>query len=419
MRKPVVISVFDQAVLSLFNLGINLALIKFAVPAEFGRFVFALTLILVATSLQNALVATPISVMLPGRRESERRNGLRTLVSFDLILRCVCTVVAGILCLLTDWSPAFLAAVLGAVFATLARETARNIYVASNRVGYCLALDVVAVVGAGLSVLLVWGMLAPATACLLGLAAGNSLALATVARGLIPPRLRPSVVAARYRKFWSKTKWSLVGAATTELQDRNYVFAVEYFRSTATLGAVQAGRLLLGPLMLFVQSWARVARPAMARALARGERSAALATFSQGLLIATFVGASYCAALWLAWPWLEDMIYDGKYPDIALTTVAWAIFTLAKIMDEVLSSLLLAANELRNLAMVSVGTALVTCALLFVLAFDVPAVWAVYVLVAGQGAALVWLTVLVVRLFAGAGVARGIFSMGAANGARR
>ena len=41
MRKSVAIALVDQAVLSLFNLGLNLAMIRFAAPQEFGRFILA------------------------------------------------------------------------------------------------------------------------------------------------------------------------------------------------------------------------------------------------------------------------------------------------------------------------------------------------------------------------------------------
>jgi O-antigen/teichoic acid export membrane protein len=419
VRKSVTIALFDQAVLSLFNLGINLALIKFAAPVEFGRFIYALTLILVMTSLQNALVQTPISVMLPGRRAAERRDGLKTVVSFDLLLRMGCAVTAGALCLLTQWTPAFLLAVVVAVFTTLARETARNIYIASERVRYCLALDATTVVVAAATIAAGWSLYAPAVVCLVGYSVGNLAALALVARGLIPERLRPLQVIPAYRKFWQKTKWSLVGAATTEVQYRNYVFAIESFRGTSALASVQAGRLLLGPLALIVQSWARVARPVMAKSLARNDYRSAFTTFLTGLLLIVAVGVAYCAALYLAWPWLKALIFAGKYPEVALMTAVWAIYALINVTNIGLSSVLLAANELRDLALVSVGTAILTCLLLLGLAFDVHPVYAVEVLIAGEAVAFVWLIVLVTRLFAGAGFLPGRLSMGTSDGARR
>lgn len=415
MRKSVTIALFDQGVLSLFNLGLNLALIKFAAPVEFGRFIYALTLILVMTSLQNALVATPITVMLPGRRAAERRVGLKTLTSFDLTLRVACAALAGALCLLTEWSPAFLAATVLAVFTTLARETARNIYVASDRVRSCFTLDAIAMGIAALVIAAGWGSFEPAVVCLAGLVTGNVAALAIAARGLIPDRLRPDAAITAYAKFWTKTKWSLVGAATTEVQYRNYVFAIEFFRSTSTLASVQAGRLLLGPLMLMVQSWARVARPAMAKALARKNHHGALRTFFAGTGLIFVIAMAYFGALYVAWPWAESWIFHGKYPGIALMTAAWAVYAFVNVFNEALSSLLVAANELRDLAMVSIGTALITCALLVGLSFDVTPVYAVYVLIAGEFVALGWQIVLAVRLFAGTGFMPGPVSIGARN----
>lgn len=401
MRRSVSISVLDQGVLSLFNLALNLALIKFAAPAEFGRFIYALTLVLIMTSLQNALVQTPIAVMLPGRKRAEREAGLRTVVSFDLGLRIACAGLAGALCLLTEWTPAFLAAAMLAVFTTLARETARNIYIASERVPYCFRLDLAAVTVSAAAIAAGWRLADPAIVALAGITLGNIAALAVAARGLIPERLRPDAILPAYRKFWAKTKWSLAGAATTEVQYRNYVFAVEFFRGPGVLGAVQAGRLLLGPLALIVQSWARVARPAMAKALAKGDRRGALDMMLAGLALVGAVGAAYCAALWFAWPWLKAWIFADKYPGIALMTVFWAVYALINVFNIGLSAALIAANRLRELAFVSIGTALLTCLLLLGLAFDAPAVFAVQVLIAGEAVALVWIAALVLKLFSG------------------
>lgn len=419
MRKSVTIALFDQGVLSLFNLGINLALIKFAAPVEFGRFIYALTLILVMTSLQNALVATPITVMLPGRKAAERRSGLRTLTSVDLMLRLFCSALAGALCLLTEWTPAFLVATVLAVFTTLARETARNIYVASDRVKYCFALDALAMGLAAIVIAAGWSRFEPAVVCLGGLVAGNVAALIIIARGLVPDRLGPTYAVARYAKFWKKTKWSLIGGVTTEIQYRNYVFAVEFFRSTSTLASVQAGRLLLGPLVLMVQSWARVARPAMAKALARKNSHSALRTFFAGTGLIFAISGMYFAALYTVWPWAETFIFGGKYPGIALMTVAWAVYAFVNIFNEALSSLLVAANELRDLAMVSIGTALITSALLIGLSLDVTPLYAVYVLIGGEVIALVWQIVLAVRLFGGTGLMPGLVSLGARDGSGR
>lgn len=401
MRRSVTISLADQGVLSLFNLGVNLALIKFAQPVEFGQFIYALTLILIMTSLQNALVQTPIAVMLPGRGPSQRRSGLKAIVSFDLGLRLLCAAIAAALCMLTHWTPLFLAAVFLAVFTTLARETARNIYIASDRVRYCFRLDLVAVAISAVVITAGWRFYDPAIVSLAGIALGNAVALAISARGVIPGRLKPAAIIPAYGKFWAKTQWSLIGAATTEVQYRNYIFAVEFFRGTSVLASVQAGRLLLGPLALIVQSWARVARPAMAKALARGDRRDALDMLLAGLALVAGVGVVYCGSLWAAWPWLESWIFDGKYPGIALMTLAWGVYALINVFNIGLSSALIAANELRELAYVSIGTALLTCVLLFGLSFDVSPVFAVQVLIAGELVALVWLAVLVMRLFAG------------------
>jgi O-antigen/teichoic acid export membrane protein len=399
LRKSVGIALVDQAVLSLFNLGLNLMLIALAAPSEFGRYIYASAVILVFTSLQNALVTTPLAVLIPGRPEQEQTDVLQGLLSFDVPFRIVCAVVAPLLCLLTDHSFDFLVIVALCTFSVLGRETWRSVALAFEDPAECLRIDVMAVVTSVGATAVLWFVLSPAVACLAGLAAGNVVGalLAGTKRASERLPMRQALLAYRAR-FWKDTQWSLLGAGTTEVQYRSYVFMLEWFRTTATLATVQAGRLLLGPLTLVVGAWGKVARPAMARKLAVGDTRGMMRITATGMVYVLSVGAAYCLMLYLLWPLAERFIFKGRYPEVGSMTVAWAGYMMVVIAHMVLSVPLQAAMKLKQLALVTIVTAVVTVLALLCLALPVPAVFAVIAMTIGEVIALGWILVLVVRL---------------------
>jgi O-antigen/teichoic acid export membrane protein len=399
LRKSISIALIDQAVLSLFNLGLNLMLISLAAPSEFGRFVFASAVVLVLTSLQNALVAMPLAVLVPGRSPEQQATTSRIIVSTDIGFRCTGAIVAPILCLLTDHSVDFLAAVALVTFTTLGRETARSLALAHERTIECLRIDVVAIACSTMAIAALWWITQPAVAGLAGIAIGNGLATLTQVRTRIDRFLDFGGALRAYRThYWRDTQWSLIGAGTTEIQYRSYVFAIELFRDAASLASVQAGRLLLGPLPLVVGAWGRVARPAMARHLASGTRQGIIGLTAQGMVFVLAVTAVYCLALYIVWEMVEARIFKGKYPDVGQMTLAWAGYTVLVVTHMVLSVPLQAAMKLKELAQVTMVTAMFSCALMVALATHIPVIYAVYALSIAELIALAWILLLVARL---------------------
>ncbi|MFX6760019.1 hypothetical protein ABTH30_24270, partial [Acinetobacter baumannii] len=76
----------------------------------------------------------------------------------------------------------------------------------------------------------------------------------------------------------------------------------ESFRGAGTLGAVQAGRALMGPMQLLANAWGRVARPEMTRALVEGRVADARRTLALGTAGVLALSLIYLAALNWVWP---------------------------------------------------------------------------------------------------------------------
>lgn len=402
MKSSVAISIADQGVLSLFNLGLNACLVAYATPHEFGHYVFAATLILLATSIQNAIVATPVAVVYSRAASHDKPRLLAILEGIDLPFRLLSAAAAAVLCLISDHDPLFIAATAWLTAASLARETERNVALADGRTTDFLRVDLVAVAISAAFTVLLWRFARPSVAALAGCAAGSALAVLFTRRRLGDTRPRLSLTEARagYAPIWRDTRWGLAGAATTEVQNRSYVLLLELARTARDVAEVQAGRLLMGPLPLLVGAWARVARPHLAARLGAGDRHSALRLTLTGLAAILSAGLAFALALWLAWPLLERWLFRGRYEDVGAMTALWTIYTLLMITHMVLSAPLVAALRLRQLSHVTMVTAAVSLLLLLGLWLPVSSRYAVEVMIGCEAVALVWIAVLVARLFA-------------------
>ncbi len=255
MRRPLVLSLIDQALTSVWSFGVMAALVAFTDPVTVGHFALYAAALLIVVGLHGALITTPMNVMLPGRDQATQAGLAVALARADTIGRLVAAGLGALLAGLLDaWTIAPLAAAL--VAATLWRETERARSIGTERMDRCLAIDAVAI---GVTVIVAAGALmivAPVPAILSGMAVGSATG-ALFAQRWVEPVKAPS---AGYGMIWADARYGLVGALATETQDRGYVFLVGLLRGEAAVGVLQAGRILSAPLSLAGAAWGRVAR---------------------------------------------------------------------------------------------------------------------------------------------------------------
>lgn len=391
LRRKLALALADQALLSLFNLALNLALIAFAAPLDFGTYAYATTTIILATSLQNALVGTPVSVMIPGRPPADQMEVLADLLAFDLALRNASAVVAPLVCLLTTQDAVMLLGVAAAVHAHLGRETRRAWMMATDRVAAALRMDAIGAATAIAATAAFWMLMPPPAAAMWGVAVGGIVAIAV---SPAPDTGGRAASASGYRRYWPDTRWSFLGAATTEAEYRTYVFALELFRDASQLAHVQAGRMLLGPLQLSVAAWGRVARPALAAAIVQGDRARVLSLVGQGVATMMALGLAFAVGLYVVWPLVEAYIFRGRYPDIAITTALWTVYMVLLLVRYTLATPLQAAVLFRDLSLITVATTVLTVVLLAGLAWPVPSYYVIGVLILSETIGLVWVAAL-------------------------
>lgn len=370
MKGAVFLSILDQALLSAFNLALNLAFIAWSTPADFGRFVLVQSAAFFAISAQNALIVMPLNYLLPGRPVEEAERQLSLLTSVNLALTAA-TLLAGLGLGIWLAADATLHAAILAYLATiLLREYARNLQIVRGRVDRALIGDGLTVLVSAALILLLWPLLQPVGAVLTGMAGGT---LAALIINRIDMRFAPRAFLghlASYRAIWRETRWALQGALQHEVEVRSYVFLVERWRDAATLGILQAGRVALAPLSLIGTAWRRVARPRIVEALHHGRESEALRLIWFGAAVMTGATAAYGAALLLAWPLIETYVFRGRYGDMSGIVFCWWLYTAVTGLVTVPVTLMEARRRFKALAAIGfVMAALIVgvlCALLFI-----------------------------------------------------
>lgn len=385
MRRDLILSIVDQAILSAFNLGLSLLLVALAPPDAFGLFVVLISVQFVLLSVQNALVVTPLNVLIPGRAEDEQRRQLGMLASANLAMVLLGAVGGAVMAVVYGTPPVTAVAAAATIGLALMREYARNVLIVSERMARALVLDLVFVAVACLATALLWQTTDHVTAALGGMAVGSAVAVI----GLSPARaLKPRLLVDHWRSYgavWTETRWALLGAVQTEGQSRGYVFLVEAWRGTAVLAGLQAGRTILSPLQLAASAWGRIARPKLVAMLHRGELSGIVPMVGQGALIVGGLAVAFGALIVALWPLIETYVFRGRYTDMAPVVLLWWLHATLLSLNGVVSTLLQARRQFRELALIGMATAgLCLVGLLALTQTTLPAIAALFVLIAAE-----------------------------------
>lgn len=385
MKRHVALSILDQGALSILSLGLNLTLIAYASPEQFGHFVMIFSGLVFATSAQNALIFTPLNVLLPGRDKSQQVQHLSMLTSISLVALAAQVLVGGGLLLLVQVDPILSIAIVAYFGTSLLREYSRAVFLVREAVGRALALDTIFIVLSALAVAGLWQVTDPLTAVIAGLTVANVLSMLLYRQSLYPDLRSFGQHWTEYRGHWHDTRWALQGAVQSEVQARGYVFVTQAWQGASVLGMLQAGRVLLAPLPLIAGAWGRVARPKLVAMMHRNPEADGLPILVGGLMTVTGASLAYAVLIALVWPLIESFVFTDKYPDMTGIVMLWWTQALLASLNAVLGTLLQARRQFRVLAMVGLATAVGSLLALVVLsATSLPALVALVILVASE-----------------------------------
>ncbi|MBU1174398.1 MAG: hypothetical protein KKH72_03265 [Alphaproteobacteria bacterium] len=385
MRKQVVLSILDQAALSAMSLGLNIVLIALASPEQFGHFVLLFSGLIFATSAQNALIFTPLNVLLPGRDAAEQARQLAMLTTINVLTITVAALAGLALAALLAAGP-WLVAASALYYATgLMREYARNLFIVRDNVERALVLDGLQMALAAPAIGGLWLATDPVTAVVGGVSIANLLAMLACRQDFHWDLRHFGRHWSEYGEHWRQTRWALQGAAQTEAQTRGYVFFTQAWKGPAALATLQAGRVLLAPLILIAGAWGRVARPRLVALFHREPGASGFGVLSGGIVTVTGASMIYGLVILLFWPLIETLVFKDKYPDMSGIVALWWAQALFASINVALGTLLQARQQFRGLALVGMAGAVGSLlALMALMLTALPVTSALFVLIASE-----------------------------------
>jgi len=271
------IATVDQGLLSATNFIIAVLLIQSVPKADYGYYSIALPVSLFLSSLQDAVVNTPLTVLLASKKGAARRDYVASLCygQFLVVLPAAGTGLAVLAVLrfpgLDPTVKAIAAALCISSAGLLYREFLRSYLFAEEDPLTVLKMDAfyVAIFLCLISILYLFSGIRVATVFLL---TGASALLAALpfgrARGW---RFPPPSISKSFGENWLFGKWALLGVCVTHAQSYSYLYLLGIFSGSVAVADVSAARLLLMPLMLLQVGWGKIAIPHGSRLREEGQ----------------------------------------------------------------------------------------------------------------------------------------------------
>ena len=329
----------DQAWLSGLNFLIGLAFIHGGTKIEYGQYAMLFNGVLLVQSIQNALINSPMTTVVPGRDVTEQPrliadlSGAQTVLALLLAISGAAVVWVWLLLQAGGSGPHAAALAFGiAALGVLFREFVRAVCYVKHAPATALATDLAY---GGLLLMAVAylvstaGWNAHSALFAMGLAAAASVSYA-LWRGGFGLRMRSLFRAQQaLAELWPCARWALRSVVVTWAYLNTYVYVVGAKMGASAVADLTAARLLLVPLSMAFVAWANIFRPRAARWVAAGKTDVLDTYVQKSLLAVVALVAAYAFLLFALYPFLQPLVLGEKYAQLEPLVAAWlAFFTL-------------------------------------------------------------------------------------------
>jgi O-antigen/teichoic acid export membrane protein len=366
--------VLDQILLSGANFVAGFVMIRYTSDVSYGQFVLAQSAVLLLVSAQAAWLSGPVTIIAPAKSAQIRAQMIGSLgASQTHFLR---RAALGLLAipfaayLIGIWSLSISLVVAGtilAAWAALQREYRRSVLLIYSRAHGMLGADAVyvTVLLLGIAVALLVRPVAAPVAIVALSAAG--LAGAVVAHRMLAAD--PGWVSGDSRPYWLEIRtlglWSVIGAVIYWLfaQSYNYVLATRLDLTAVT--NVNAARLVLTPVFVFVYGINNLLMPIASNWLASFGLPRMLKRLAVLTLLISALDLIYFAIAWYLRDWLIVDLMHKHIGDQDRLLVLWACVALVFLPREVLQAALFALQRARSMAWLIGLSAVVSLSLMW------------------------------------------------------
>lgn len=326
--RPELWGIADQALASGVNFLTIVVLARALVPADFGYFVIAFTLLQSAGMLQAALVTRPHNVLGAIRRDREyaaySTTAAAAQVALTTLLAIAAAAAAGIAYAVGSSHWQLILALVPALFAWQLQELGRRMLYTERRLRAAFVNDLLTYGTQAAALVCLWRLdLLTGTRALLTLAAtfgAGAVLVAWQLRTTLSGRLDASSLAAS----WRFGKWLGVAEVGQWFSTHFYVYLAALVVGPVASAALKAGQTLLGPisvLLTFVTSYLPIV---LARE--RAATGSTAGTTRRALMTTLPLVVPYCLLVALfATPVLE-LVYGSDYGQYASVVRLFALY---------------------------------------------------------------------------------------------
>ncbi len=297
---------------------------------EYGYYSVALPISLFLISIQNAVVNTPLTILLTSKKDENKKQYVASLGLGQFLFILPAVSLGLLICPFlhkfgfNSTQTAIVASVSLAAIGLLAREFLRTYFFAEEKPLQVLKLDVLYIIllATGIALIYFYAKISvPAIFLLLGF---SGLLVVLYFNRKSAWKYEYQVIKDSYRENWQYGKWSLLGVLVTHIQNYSYLYLIGLFLGSTAVADVSASRLLMMPLLLAQSGWSKIIMPHGSKLREKRENS----RFFKLQLLATIVFMVVTFIYFIVLMLLSDSIkiyFSEKYGNVFDYLVFWGI----------------------------------------------------------------------------------------------
>lgn len=333
-------AILDQAWLSLVNLLISLAFIRYGEKSEYGLYVLLLTPISLIQGVQNALFLSPFASIYPQRHEAGRLSLMQFIVWGQVTFALLAAMLGLIgLLLFSLFSTAaidvfVILAFFTGILGVLAREAARSFQYVRGYAGRAFLGDLVygVLIVSLIYIVLRWSQMSAAIMLLITGVAGVFPFFRSIALSSHPER---SIPAFERAEFWRYGRWALIGVALTWVNLNLYPFFAAGWFGLDSVADINASRLFMMPLMLALPAWSNLLKPKFSKWFIENRFHQMRQVSISSVVIGFLAVLSYSILIVAIYSWIEIALgkaYAGLLPMVLGWSIVYIFTTLRTIL---------------------------------------------------------------------------------------
>jgi len=368
IKKNILYSAFDTAILSALNFSLGILLINFSSKHEYGVYTLLFTGLMLAVGFQNAFITTQLTVKGAKKNTIDKKKFAESLFGLQIVMSAV--LIVSMLLVVSVYSglfggtinfPVIIVFLVITVLGTYGREYLRSHqYLYYNARGVFI-IDLTFVLMVSIFMLAYHYFSGHITALLVLAVIGSASIVVTILFSL-KLHIRPSFTANNLKSSFYEVlpngRWAIGGICLSWMQGNTYAYLVSIMLNPSVTAELAAGRLLLMPINLLSEAMYRIFKPKWASIVDKEFK----AVYSSVLKVTVFILVTlliYFLSLWYFWDVVISKLFNEEYLNIFNIVLLWCGVFLVQTVRSQYSQLLQVLEEFEYLTKLNIPAAFV------------------------------------------------------------